>query len=84
VRKLSVYGITCIVAEESYHYHCWCACSEAEVKALADKGEVLATVGQDIRLNHRFLDLRTPANQAIFRLQSGVCQVRCQGFQMCS
>lgn len=28
---------------------------------------------QDTRLNNRVLDLRTPANQAIFRLQSAVC-----------
>uniref|UniRef100_A0A7S0SN35 aspartate--tRNA ligase n=1 Tax=Mantoniella antarctica TaxID=81844 RepID=A0A7S0SN35_9CHLO len=32
-------------------------------------------VGQDTRLNHRIIDLRTPANQAIFRVQSGVCQL---------
>jgi aspartyl/asparaginyl-tRNA synthetase len=30
-------------------------------------------VGQDTRLNHRVIDLRTPANQAIFSVQSGVC-----------
>jgi len=50
-------------------------CSEADVKAAAEKGELLVTVGQDNRLNNRFLDLRTPANQAIFKIQSGVCQV---------
>jgi aspartyl-tRNA synthetase len=32
-------------------------------------------VKQDTRLNYRVLDLRTPANQAIFRLQSAVCQL---------
>ena len=31
---------------------------------------------QDTRLDGRFIDLRTPANQAIFRVQSAVCQVR--------
>lgn len=36
---------------------------------------------QDTRLEHRFVDLRTPANQAIFRLQSAVCQVRGQAGQ---
>jgi len=30
---------------------------------------------QDLRLEQRYLDLRTPANQAIFRLQSAVCQL---------
>lgn len=31
-------------------------------------------VGQDIRLDNRWIDLRTPANHAIFRIQSRVCQ----------
>lgn len=30
-------------------------------------------VGQETRLDHRWIDLRTPANQSIFRIQSGVC-----------
>ena len=38
------------------------------------------TVGQDIRLDNRWLDLRTPANHAIFRLQSRVCQFYRQFF----
>ena len=33
----------------------------------------LPTVSQDTSLNFRWVDLRTPANQAIFRIQSGVC-----------
>lgn len=49
--------------------------SDAEVAAAAEKGELLVTVGQDNRLNNRFLELRTPANQAIFKLQSAVCQL---------
>ena len=28
-----------------------------------------------MRLNNRIIDLRVPTNQAIFRLQSGVCQI---------
>jgi len=32
-------------------------------------------VGQEVRLDHRVIDLRTVANQAIFRIQSGVCQL---------
>ncbi|GAB6032101.1 Aspartate--tRNA ligase, cytoplasmic [Chamberlinius hualienensis] len=32
-------------------------------------------VNQDTRLDNRVLDLRTPANQAIFRLEGGVCQL---------
>ncbi|PNW82442.1 hypothetical protein CHLRE_06g279150v5 [Chlamydomonas reinhardtii] len=49
--------------------------SEEEVKAAAERGEVMPTVGQDLRLDNRFLDLRTPANQAIFKVQSAVCQL---------
>lgn len=33
----------------------------------------LPTVSQDTSLNFRWIDTRTPASQAIFRIQSGVC-----------
>jgi len=33
----------------------------------------LSTVTQDTALNFRWIDTRTPASQAIFRIQSGVC-----------
>ena len=36
-----------------------------------------ATVTQDTRLENRWIDLRTPVNQAIFKIQSAVCQVTC-------
>lgn len=39
-------------------------------------GETLVSVGQDTRLNYRVLDIRTPANQGIFRIQSQVGNVR--------
>ena len=39
-------------------------------------GEQLVRVGQDTRLNYRVLDLRTPANQATFRVQCYVEDVR--------
>ena len=32
--------------------------------------EGFVSVSQDTRLNNRYIDLRTPANQAIFQLQS--------------
>ena len=35
----------------------------------------MPVVKQDVRLNNRIIDLRVPTNQAIFRLQSGVCQI---------
>ncbi|CDP04847.1 unnamed protein product [Coffea canephora] len=46
--------------------------SDAEIEKAEQAGEKLVRVNQDTRLNNRFLDLRTPANQAIFRIQ---CQV---------
>jgi len=42
--------------------------SEADAEASG-----MPTVSQDTALNFRWVDLRTPANQAIFRIQSGVC-----------
>eukprot|EP00041_Stephanoeca_diplocostata_P015675 m.299800 g.299800 ORF g.299800 m.299800 type:complete len:684 (+) comp20121_c0_seq1:133-2184(+) len=33
----------------------------------------LGTVNQDVRLDNRVLDVRTPANQAIFKIQAAVC-----------
>lgn len=42
----------------------------------ADDAEGLnIRVNQDTRLDNRILDLRTPANQAIFRLEAGVCRL---------
>lgn len=46
--------------------------SEAEIDKALQAGEQLVRVNQDTRLNYRVLDLRTPSNQAIFRIQ---CQV---------
>jgi aspartyl-tRNA synthetase len=44
--------------------------NEAEAQATG-----LPMVQQDTALNFRWIDTRTPANQAIFRIQSGVCQL---------
>lgn len=46
--------------------------SEADFEKAELAGEKLVRVGQDTRLNYRAIDLRTPSNQAIFRIQ---CQV---------
>ncbi|XP_059472137.1 aspartate--tRNA ligase, cytoplasmic isoform X3 [Neocloeon triangulifer] len=42
---------------------------------LPDAEGLTIRVNQDTRLDHRILDLRTPANQAIFRLEAGVCRL---------
>lgn len=47
--------------------------SDAEVAAAEAAGEKMVSVNQDTRLDNRHLDLRTPANQAIFKVQSAVC-----------
>eukprot|EP01098_Paradermamoeba_levis_P002092 TRINITY_DN124_c0_g1_i4.p1 TRINITY_DN124_c0_g1~~TRINITY_DN124_c0_g1_i4.p1 ORF type:complete len:567 (-),score=222.64 TRINITY_DN124_c0_g1_i4:46-1746(-) len=43
----------------------------------AKKGEAkkFVDVDQSTKLDYRWIDLRTPANQAIFRMQSAVCQL---------
>lgn len=46
--------------------------SDALLKA---EGSNYVDVNIDTRLNNRVLDLRTPANQAIMRIQSGVCRL---------
>jgi len=41
-----------------------------------EKGEEKhAVVKQDVRLNNRIIDLRVPTNQALMKIQSGVCQL---------
>ncbi|CEM00869.1 unnamed protein product [Vitrella brassicaformis CCMP3155] len=40
-----------------------------------EKDPELVHVNQDVRLDNRILDLRTRANQAIFRIESMVCQL---------
>ena len=49
--------------------------STKELEEAKARGENLPTVLQDHRLNNRVLDLRTPANNAIFQIQSGVCML---------
>ena len=49
--------------------------SAEDIAAAAERGETFASVSQDTRLDNRVVDLRTPANQAIFKVQSEVCQL---------
>ncbi|GJT77395.1 aspartate--tRNA ligase 2, cytoplasmic-like protein, partial [Tanacetum coccineum] len=46
--------------------------SEAEIQSALERGEQLARVNQSTRLEHRHLELRTPANQAIILLKSNL------------
>ncbi|TQD77647.1 hypothetical protein C1H46_036856 [Malus baccata] len=49
--------------------------SDVEIEKALQAGETLVRVNQDTHLNNRVLDLRTPANQGIFRIQSQVGNV---------
>lgn len=40
-----------------------------------DDSAINIRVNQDTRLDNRILDLRTPANQAIFRVEAAVCKI---------
>ena len=50
----------------------------AEIKQLAediDTATKFVVVGRATRLDYRYIDLRTSANQAMLRIKSGVCQL---------
>ncbi|XP_047322277.1 LOW QUALITY PROTEIN: aspartate--tRNA ligase 2, cytoplasmic-like [Impatiens glandulifera] len=49
--------------------------SDVEIEKAIEAGEQLVRVNQDTRLNNRVLDLRTPANNAIFRIQWKVQEI---------
>ena len=49
--------------------------SEEEVEASQDSERPFPRLGQELRLDHRWMDLRAPANNAIMRIQSAVCQL---------
>lgn len=49
--------------------------SEAEVDASQETERPFPRLGQELRLDNRWMDLRAPANNAILRVQSMVCQL---------
>ncbi len=49
--------------------------SEAEVEASQETDRPFPRLGQELRLDNRWMDLRAPANNAIMRIQSAVCQL---------
>jgi nondiscriminating aspartyl-tRNA synthetase len=48
---------------------------DPEVAPDAPLDKTMGLVGQDLRLNNRWLDLRVPANNAVMRIKSGVLQL---------
>ena len=74
--ELEVTEIRCISRAGNLPFDLADACrSDNEIKEAFDRGEQMASVSQDTRLDNRVIDLRTPANQAIFKIQSAVCQL---------
>lgn len=49
--------------------------SEAEIDASQGTERPFPRLGQELRLDNRWMDLRAPANNAILRVQSMVCQL---------
>lgn len=49
--------------------------SEEEVEESQSTERPFPRLGQEIRLDHRWMDLRTPANNSIMRIQSAICQL---------
>ena len=49
--------------------------SEEEVEESQSTDRPFPRLGQELRLDHRWMDLRAPANNAIMRVQSAVCQL---------
>ena len=49
--------------------------SDAEIEASRATEQPMKSIGIDTRLDNRVLDLRTPTNQAIFRITHGVCKL---------
>mmetsp|Transcript_13575 Transcript_13575/g.16472 ORF Transcript_13575/g.16472 Transcript_13575/m.16472 type:complete len:629 (+) Transcript_13575:130-2016(+) len=49
--------------------------SEAEVEASQNTDRPFPRLGQELRLDNRWMDLRAPANNSIMRIQSAVCQL---------
>jgi aspartyl-tRNA synthetase len=49
--------------------------SETLVEASQSTDRPFSRLGQELRLDHRWMDLRAPANNAILRIQSAMCQL---------
>ena len=49
--------------------------SEQEIEDSQDTERPFPRLGQELRLDNRWMDMRAPAQNAIMRVQSGVCQL---------
>lgn len=71
--ELKVRSIRCVSRADNLPFELVDAMRSEE--ELQREDTQFATVTQDTRLENRWIDLRTPVNQAIFQIQSAVCQV---------
>ena len=71
--ELKAHSIRCVSRADTLPFELADAMRSEE--ELQREDAQFATVTQDTRLENRWIDLRTPANQAIFKIQSAVCQV---------
>jgi len=46
---------------------------ESDIDASENTDRPLPRIGQELRLNHRWMDLRVPAQHSVMRIQSAVC-----------
>eukprot|EP00560_Eucampia_antarctica_P006755 CAMPEP_0197825534 /NCGR_PEP_ID=MMETSP1437-20131217/2588_1 /TAXON_ID=49252 ORGANISM="Eucampia antarctica, Strain CCMP1452" /NCGR_SAMPLE_ID=MMETSP1437 /ASSEMBLY_ACC=CAM_ASM_001096 /LENGTH=595 /DNA_ID=CAMNT_0043425557 /DNA_START=269 /DNA_END=2059 /DNA_ORIENTATION=+ len=49
--------------------------TEQQVEESQSTDRPFPRLGQELRLDHRWMDLRTPANNAIMKVQSAICQL---------
>lgn len=49
--------------------------NDEEVEASQDTDRPFPRLGQELRLDNRWMDLRVPANNGIMRIQSAICQL---------
>ncbi len=71
--ELKVHSIRCVSRADNLPFELADAMRSEE--DLQREDAQFATVTQDTRLENRWIDLRTPVNHAIFKIQSAVCQV---------
>ncbi|KAF0988349.1 hypothetical protein HZS_3394, partial [Henneguya salminicola] len=74
--------LSCTVNDFELHIHEIHIVSKAHAQlplliedASRNESDLLSTVNQDTRLDHRVIDLRTFTNHAIFKLQAAVCSL---------
>ncbi|RMZ52373.1 hypothetical protein APUTEX25_000648, partial [Auxenochlorella protothecoides] len=74
--ELKVTAIRCVARAGPLPFEIADAARGAEaISKATEAGEQVVTVLQDTRLDNRIIDLRTPANHSIFRVQSAVTQL---------